>query len=184
MPKLVPVMALVLLSPALAPQDNPLSAHARTMYTGLKNILIRSAERMPEEHYAFKPVDAVRSYGQIIGHIADWQYHYCSAVLGDRNPAPRIEQTRTSKADLVAALKDALAYCDRAFSAMTDAAASAIADFHGMKMPRLGILTIDLVHSTEHYGNLVTYMRLKDIVPPTSEPGFEPVPKKWWNCRR
>ena len=175
---LVPaILAVVLCPAAAAAQDNPLTAHGRMMYTGLKNILIRAAEKMPEEHYAFRPTDAVRTYGQIVGHIADWQFNYCSTLLGEANPAPKIEQTKTSKADLVAALKEGVAYCDRAIAAMKDATAAERVDFHGMAMPRLGILTVNLVHSTEHYGNLVTYMRIKGIVPPTSEPGFNPLRK-------
>jgi uncharacterized damage-inducible protein DinB len=174
----VPIVLAITLSPApAAAQDNPLTAHSRMMYTGLKNILIRSAEKMPEEHYAFRPTDAVRTYGQIVGHIADWQYTYCSALLGETNPAPKIEQTKSTKAELVVALKDAIAYCDRAIGRMRDASAAEIVKFHGMDTPRHGILTINLVHSTEHYGNLVTYMRMKNIVPPTSETGFRPVPK-------
>jgi uncharacterized damage-inducible protein DinB len=153
-------------------QDNPLSAHNRFMYGVLKTILLRSAEKMPEGHYDFKPTDAVRSYGQLIGHLADSQYTHCSTVLGEKNPAPKIEQTRTSKADLIAALKDAFAYCDKAYDSMTDASAAEMVKSFGGEAPKLGVLAGNNVHSTEHYGNLVTYMRLKDIVPPTSEPGF------------
>ena len=83
-------------------EENPLSAHNRLAYRGLKAILLRSAEKVPEENYNFKPTEAVRSYGQIIGLVADAQYTFCSMVLGERNPAPKVEQTNTSKADLIA----------------------------------------------------------------------------------
>ena len=155
-----------------AAQNNPLSAFNKHVYEGVKTILLRSAEKMPEENYAFKPTDAVRSYGRIIGHVADAQYLFCSAVLGEKNPAPKIEQTKTSKADLVAALKDAIAYCDRAYDGLTDASASQTVTFFGGDTPKLGVLNVNAMHSIEHYGNLVTYMRMKNIVPPTSEPGF------------
>jgi uncharacterized damage-inducible protein DinB len=159
-------------------QDNPLSAYNKHVYGGVKSILLRSAEKMPEENYNFKPTDAVRSFGQIVGHVADAQYLFCSIELGEKNPAPKIEQTKTSKADLIASLKDAFAYCDKAYDGMTDASATKMVQLFGGDTPKLGVLTVNNIHTVEHYGNLVTYMRLKNIVPPTSEPGFQPQPKK------
>jgi uncharacterized damage-inducible protein DinB len=155
-------------------QENPLSAWNQFAYLVMKNVLLRSAEKMPEENYNFKPTDAVRSFGQIIGHLADDQYWFCSVVLGEENPAPKIEQTKTSKADLIAALKDAFAYCDRAYDRMTDASGAQTVTFFGRDTPKLGVLTANNMHNAAHSGNLVTYMRLKNIVPPGSEPGFDP----------
>src|SRR5271169_2634425 len=102
--------------------DNPLSTFNKYAYARVKDILLRSAEKMPEENYSFKPIDTVRSYGQIVGHVADSQYYFCSVALGEKNPAPKIEETKTTKADLIAALKESDAYCDKAFEGMTDAA--------------------------------------------------------------
>jgi uncharacterized damage-inducible protein DinB len=157
---------------AVAPQENPLSAHNKAIYSGVKAILLRSAEKMPEENYGFKPTDAVRSFGQVVGHVADAQYIFCSIVRGEKNPAPGIEKTKTSKADLIAALKDAFAYCDKAYDSLTDASAVQMVKLMGGDTPKLGALATNNVHTVEHYGNLVTYMRLKNIVPPTSEPEF------------
>jgi uncharacterized damage-inducible protein DinB len=154
-----------------AAQDNPFSKHARWMYAGTKQMLVHAAEKMPEEHYGFKPTEVVRSFGQIIGHTADSQYMFCAAVLGEKKTPLEIEKTKTSKAELVAALKAAVAYCDRAYDGMTDVTGAQILKF-GHEMPRLGWLTVNNLHNTLHYGNLVTYMRMKNIVPPTSEPGF------------
>jgi uncharacterized damage-inducible protein DinB len=164
---------------AAAPlSQNPLSEYHRFLYGGLKNILLRSAEKMPEEHYNFKPTDGVRSFGQIIGHLADAQYTFCSVVLGETNPLRNIEQSKTSKADLIAALKDAFAYCDKAYDGMTDASAVEMVRRPGGDRPKLFLLTVNNMHGASHYGNLVTYMRLKDIVPPSSEPGFDPRPRR------
>jgi uncharacterized damage-inducible protein DinB len=110
--------------------------------------------------------------------VADSQYTFCSSVLGEKDPAPNIEESKTSKADLTAALKGAFAYCDRAYDGMTDASGAQMVKFFGRDTPKLGVLTVNIAHSTEHYGNLVTYMRLKNIVPPTSDPEFQAVPKK------
>ena len=85
--------AVVLLAqdkPATSP-ENPLSTWNRAAYARVKGILLKSAEKMPEENYSFKPVDTVRSYGQIVAHVADSQYAFCSIALGEKNPAPDIE---------------------------------------------------------------------------------------------
>jgi len=164
-------------SEATKAQDNPLSAYNRMVYAGVKGILLRSAEKMPEENYSFKPAESVRTYGQILGHVADSQYHFCSSALGESNPSPKIEKTKTSKSDLIAALKDAFAYCDKAYDGMTDAAGTEKVKLMGGDAPKLGVLSVNMVHTVEHYGNLVTYMRIKNIVPPTSEPGFMQQPK-------
>ena len=174
MRKLLPTILLCLLAlPAFAqekqPSDNPLSAFTKRVYGFQKGILLRSAEKMPEENYAFKPVDTVRPYGQIIGHVADAQYLFCSAASGEKNPDLKIEKTKTSKADLVAALKDGFAYCDKVYDSMTDASGGQIVKLFGTDTPKLGALNFNNVHNMEHYGNLVTYMRIKGIVPPTSE---------------
>src|ERR1700738_914034 len=148
---------------------NPFSTFNKISYARIKTILVSSAEKMPEENYNFKPTEAVRSYGQIVGHVADAQYTFCSLALGETNPGLKIEQTKTTKADLVAALKDAVAYCDKAYDGMTDASGSQMVKLFDMDLPKLGVLNINNMHDMEHYGNLVTYMRLKNIVPPTSE---------------
>jgi uncharacterized damage-inducible protein DinB len=152
-----------------AAQPNSFSTFNKFAYARVKTILVSSAEKMPEENYNFKPTDAVRTYGQIVGHVADAQYTFCSVALGEKNPGLKIEQTKTTKADLVAALKDAVAYCDKAYDSMTDASGSQMVKLFDLDMPKLGVLNVNNMHDMEHYGNLVTYMRLKNIVPPTSE---------------
>jgi len=149
--------------------QGPFSTYNKFFYARMKTILVSSAEKMPEENYNFKPTEAVRSYGQIVGHVADAQYMFCSVALGEKNPGLKIEQTKTTKADLVTALKDAVAYCDKAYDSMTDASGSQMVKLFDLDMPKLGVLNVNNMHNMEHYGNLVTYMRLKNIVPPTSE---------------
>jgi uncharacterized damage-inducible protein DinB len=163
---------------AVPAPDNPLSAWTKVANGRVKDILLRSAEKVPEENYNFKPTDAVRSFGQIVGHVADAQYMFCSIALGEKNPAPNIERNKTSKADLIAALKDAFAYCDKAYDGMTDASATQMVKLFGRDTPKLAVLTVNNMHNMEHYGNLVTYMRLKNIVPPSSEPAPQSQPKK------
>jgi uncharacterized damage-inducible protein DinB len=174
MRQLLPTILLCLLAlPAFSqekqPSDNPFSAINKHGYERTKGTLLRSAEKMPEENYSFKPVDTVRSYGQIIGHLADAQYLFCSTASGEKSPDLKIEKTKTSKADLVAALKEGFAYCDKVYNSMTDAKATQTVKFFGTDVPKFAVLSVNIGHNMEHYGNLVTYMRIKGIVPPTSE---------------
>jgi uncharacterized damage-inducible protein DinB len=171
------IVALTLASSSLALAQatasspaNPLSAGEKMAYGYASGMVVSSAEKMPEENYAFKATPEVRSFGQIIGHVADAQYMFCSTVLGEKAPVSGIEKTKTTKADLVQALKDAVSYCGKAYDGMTDATAPQTVKFFGGDQTKLGVLTFNIAHTTEHYGNLITYMRLKGIVPPSSEP--------------
>ena len=152
-----------------APPANPITASEKGIYGFVSGAVIRAAEKVPEEDYSFKPTPEVRSFGQLVGHVADASYTFCSQAIGEANPAKDIEKTKTSKADLVAALKDGVAYCNKAFDGMTDAKGSEIVKLFGFQMARLTVLSLNTAHTDEHYGNMVTYMRLKGIVPPTSE---------------
>ena len=176
------IVAVCLLLPAGATlaQENPLSSWTKLAYTGVKNTLLATAEKMPESDYSFKPTETVRSFGQVLGHVADAQYLFCSAAMGETNPAPNIEKTKTSKADIIAALNAAFAYCGKAYDSMTDASGAQTVKLFGRDTPKLSVLTVNNMHNMEHYGNLVTYMRLKNIVPPSSDPDFHalPPPKK------
>jgi len=173
-------ICLLLAAAFAAAQDNanPFSTFNKGAYARIKGIMLASAEKMPEESYSFKPVDSVRSYGQLVGHLADAQYLFCSMALGEKNPGLNIEKTKTSKADLIAALKDAEAYCDKAYDTMTDASGAQMVKMFGNDAPKLDVLVVNNMHNMEHYGNMVTYMRIKGIVPPTSEAPPQAQPKK------
>ncbi len=150
--------------------EKPLIASAQAMFQQTKNVIIRSAEKMPEEHYSFKPTPDVRSFGQILGHVADAQYSICGAGSGTRKAPPGVEKSKTAKADIVTALNDAFAFCEGAMAAMTEAQAVELIILFGSQRTRVSVLDFNSGHNFEHYGNLVTYMRLKGIVPPSSEP--------------
>ena len=163
---------------AAAAPANPITASERGLYTFMSNSVIRAAEKMPEENYSFKPTPEVRSFGQLVGHEADANYMFCSMAIGEANPSKGIEKTKTSKADLVAALKDAVAYCSKAFDGMTDAKGSEMVKIFGsMNVARLAVFSLNTAHTDEHYGNMVTYLRLKGLVPPTSETQPAPAAK-------
>jgi len=159
-----------------APPANPITVSEKGLYSFLSNAVVRGAEKMPEENYAFKPTPDVRSFGQLVGHVADANYMFCAQASGEANPAKNIEKTKTSKADLVAAMKDAVAYCSKTFDGMTDAKGSEMVKFFNFNLARLTLLSLNTAHTDEHYGNMVTYLRLKGIVPPTSENQTPPPP--------
>jgi uncharacterized damage-inducible protein DinB len=152
-------------------QSDPVIASARAFYGDMKGVLLRAAEKMPEADYGFRPTASVRTYGQIIGHLADANELFCSIARGEKNPNRQVEQTISAKSALLAALRTAFADCDRAYERLSAASAAQVIDLFGTATPRLGVLTANNMHSAEHYGNLVVYLRLKGIVPPTSEPG-------------
>jgi uncharacterized damage-inducible protein DinB len=157
---------------------NPITMSEKGLYGFMSGAVIRAAEKMPEENYGFKPTPEVRSFGQLVGHEADANYNFCALAAGETNSAKNIEKTKTSKADLVAALKDAVAYCNKTFDGMTDAKGSQIVKLFGtMNLARLTVLSLNTAHTDEHYGNMVTYLRLKGIVPPTSEAAPAPAAK-------
>lgn len=142
------------------------------LYETAKGWLVKSAEMMPEENYSFKPTPEVRSYGQLIGHLANANYTMCATAKAEKSPATQDFEKTTRKAALVQALKDALAYCDAVYT-MTDAQLTGPAELFGMKMTRLGFAFLNVTHDNEHYGNLVTYLRMKGLVPPSSQgPGM------------
>ena len=165
------VVALVLAAPAAAQTPaNPLTAATKSTFDMIKANITKSAEKVGEDLYSFKPSPDVRSFGQIVGHIADANYMICSAAGGNAGPKESIEKTKTSKADLQKALAESFAACDAAYAAMTDAKGSTMVKFFGREQPQMAVLAFNTAHDFEHYGNLVTYMRIKSIVPPSSEP--------------
>lgn len=133
-----------------------------------RNIL-RSAEKMPEGQFAFRPALEVHSFGQLPGHIADAQYLFCPAAFGKPNPVPGIEQTKTSRADLIQALNDPFACCDAAYAGLTDDGLVRTARFFGREQAKATMLSFNTAHNNEHDGNIVASLRIKGIVPPSSE---------------
>jgi hypothetical protein len=142
------------------------SAEVKQGYTAIKNNLLKMADKMPEENYGFKPSPDIRSFGQLVGHIADAQMGTCSAV--DGSPKKLGASSMTSKADLVTALKASFDECDKAFDSLSDATASQTVKMGQREATKLGALTRVVIHSNEEYEYSSVYLRLKGIVPPSS----------------
>ena len=168
---LMPVLLLAATVPAFGQQGGPIVGSVTPRYAELSGWLVKTAEQVPESLYAFKPTPAVRSISQLIGHVASAQFMFCAAAMAETAPANPDYEKVTDKATLVAAIKASTAYCDRAYK-MSDADAMLQTKLFGsMTLTRLGALIFNATHDGEHYGNLVVYMRLNGIVPPSSQKG-------------
>ena len=148
----------------------PISAGAHWGYAQIARNLTEGAERMAEADYGYRPVDGVRTFGELVGHVANAQYLFCSAVKDEPNPnrGQNAEKAGT-KIEVVAALKKAIAYCDEVYASMTDDKANRIVKLFGMEMSAVTALYGNVAHSFQHYGNMTTYLRMKGIVPPSTD---------------
>ena len=171
------VLVLLLLavpSLALAQNPNPLTANAKVQFGALSGFVVRSAEKVPEDLYSFRATPEVRSMAELYGHVADAMFAMCATAAGTKPPKTGIEKSVTSKPALVAALKEGVAYCNTVYDGMTDQKGVETVPFYFGPSPRLSVLYFVVTHTYEHYGNLVTYMRLNKIVPPSSETAPKP----------
>ncbi len=171
------VMALLLFAGlplvALAQYDSGPSAPVTTSLKGLHDItttnIMKTAEMLDEDIFAYRPNEDVRTAGQILAHVANAQFLFCSAAAGAENPSQvNYEETAVTKADIIAALQAGFEYCNGVYSGMSDEAGAEMKSLFGMTMAASGIMAFNSAHNYEHYGNLVTYMRMNGIVPPSS----------------
>lgn len=147
-------------------------AGVRELWQTSRDYLVAAAEQVPEAEYAFKPTPEVRSLGELFAHVASSQRMLCATALGEKEGGDTVG---TTKADVVGALKASNDYCARAY-AMTDTEAtrratpsgSVARSVLGPSRTRFYVLAMNAWHDNEHYGNVVTYMRLRHLVPPSS----------------
>ncbi len=170
---LLSIAALLGAAPANPSAPTPTSAVAadRQIWAQVIGYVTAAAEQMPDSSYAYHPVPSVRTFGQLIAHIAGSQHMFCAAALGDKTTAEDdIEKTTTAKAALVTALKASTEYCQKAYL-MTDAEAlKRETKLFGREQTAIWALLANTSHDDEHYGNIVTYMRTLGMVPPSSQP--------------
>lgn len=151
----------------VAQDGNPLSSELKQNFERQKNALLAEADRMPAADYAFKATPEVGTFGSRVAHVADAQIMICSAVKGETKQADTAG--KTSKADLTAALRSSFDYCDGAYGSLTDATATQTVKIFGRPQTKLSALWGNLTHDSEMYGYMAVYLRLKGLVPPTSE---------------
>ena len=153
---------------AAAPPADPLSSELRQAATRIANNLLAMAEKMPEDQYGFQPVPEIRSFAGTLGHTIDMRMRTCGAITGSNMQLGAAKMT--AKADLVAAMKASIAECDKALGSLTDATVVQLSSGgRGGQRSRLGTLYGMVAHDNEEYGYLAVYLRLKGIVPPSTE---------------
>ena len=170
--RLVAALAsLLLVVGALRAQDiKPISDGLDGLYEYSKALVLEMASRMPEESYDFKAVPEVRTFGQLVGHVADHQAYTCGLALGEVIDLEA--ENKATKLELIAALEESFAICDSAHEAFTDANATEMLQAERGKSSRFELLVWDISHSMEAYGYMAVYLRLKGIVPPSTDPEF------------
>lgn len=168
--KRLSLLAVALLTmPATASAQEPLVESLRGLFNVTRQNIMATANDLNDHMYAYRPTPEVRTSGQILAHVADSQFQFCSAATGAANPhSGSFEETATTKAAIVAALEQGFAYCDGVYGSTPDSAAAHRVDFFTGPNTTGGVLAFNAAHNYEHYGNLVTYMRLNGIVPPSS----------------
>jgi uncharacterized damage-inducible protein DinB len=166
--KTATIFIATLLGATMLSAQNPLSTELKQQWAATKDTLTKSADRVADADYTFKPAPGnTRTFGQIIGHIADVQLAICGAAKGEQKRGDA-EMTKTSKADATAALKASNDYCDSVYDGLTDASATEKIRMFGGMRSRLSALYFNIIHDNEMYGQIVVYYRAKGMVPPTT----------------
>ena len=156
------ICAAVIVSLAMSPVAQRASAQddkantAKAVRTGFEEVsgwVTKSADMVPAEKYNYKPVDTVRTFGQIIAHIADSLDYFCAQAAGKKMEGDSAEKGPTDKATLVPKLKQAVDKCNAVYASDT---------------AQFGPLMANVAHTNLHYGNLITYLRMMGMKPPSS----------------
>ncbi len=156
------------LAQAPAAPASPLVSSSQILFANSKNNIVKSVDKVSDELWNWRPTPKVRTFGELFAHIADGQYEFCGAAVEGKPVDKGIEKTAKTKAEVSAALTKAFEYCEAGYKTLTEKSAVEMVTF-GRPMTRIAVMDFNAAHNMEHYGNLVTYMRLKDIVPPSSK---------------
>ncbi len=149
-------------NPIAAP--NPLTMTLSIFRSNMQDKIMKAADAMPDSKYSYRPTRDVRSFGEIVTHVADISYILCANAKGE-NPPRAMSAAKGTKAEIIPYLKGAFAYCDATYAGFTDPHLNDAADFFGFKTNKMFILTQVGNHDALHYGNLVTYLRINGGVP-------------------
>lgn len=169
-PRLTAALVAAVLCPAASgAQEGPVVSSLKGLHDTTQGYLQATAEMVSEDLYDFRPTEEVRTLGQILAHVANAQFLFCSGAAGEESPnTENFEETRTTKAEIMAALEEGFAYCEGVYADMSDEDGAEMRTFFGQQMAASAVLAFNSAHNYEHYGNLVTYMRINGITPPSS----------------
>ena len=156
---------------------DPMAATVAQWFTMIEQSFIALADAMPAEKYDFKPTsgnfESVRTFAEQVKHVACANFAFFNQIekitppaecaLGGPDPAK-------TKAELMEYLRTSFEYAQRVLKTMTPAnALEPVSGPYGGDSTRLGITTLAVWHASDHYGQLVVYLRLNGIVPPASQ---------------
>jgi len=153
------------------PADSGYTASVRARWNAVKRNIAASAAAMPDAGFSFKPTPEVRSFGELLGHLANEHYIFCSAMKGEANPHDKVDfEKKATKAEFVKDINESIAYCDAAYAAVKDEPKTLAPLAANRRDTAFGSMLMNVTHDSEHYGNMITYLRMKGIVPPSSAP--------------
>jgi hypothetical protein len=153
---------------AQAPTTGP-AGEVQGSYNRIKPNVIKAAEKMPEADYQYKPTPEIRSFARVINHVTEAQFHTCTTLNGDKFDPKSVPADTADKATILAGLKASFDECDKAYAALTDTNITELLAAGSAKRSRIGMAWGNVSHDNEQYAELSTYLRLKGLVPPTSE---------------
>jgi hypothetical protein len=154
-------------APATPTVTNGPASEVQASYARVKANVLKAADKMPAENYTYKPTPDIRTFARVVNHVTEAQLHSCGAL--NHSETPKVPEETADKATIVEALKASFAECDKAYAAVTDANVAEAFQVGPVKRSRLGLLWGNVSHDNEQYATLALYMRLKGLVPPSSE---------------
>ncbi len=160
-------LALPLALSAQAPSGP--AAEAQASYNRLKPNILKAAEKMPEADFQFRPTPEIRTYARIVNHITEAQFHTCTTLNGGKFDPKSVPSDTADKATVIAGLKASFDECDKAYDALRDGSLTEVLAMGQNKRSRIGLAWGNISHDNEQYAELSTYLRLKNLVPPTAE---------------
>jgi hypothetical protein len=164
------VAGLMISAAGLGQAGSPFASELQTGYGRVKDNIIKAAEKMPAESYSFKPTPDIRTFARVVNHVTEAQVHSCGAANHtDASALAKVPAETADKAAIVDALKASFAECDKAYAGLTDANMAEILQAGPFKRSRLSMLWGNVAHDNEQYATLSLYLRLKGLVPPSSE---------------
>ena len=153
---------------AHAQNANPISTQLKGQWGNIRDLLVKMADRMPEENYRFKPTPEMQDFGERMAHVITFNMRGCSAIKGEQKPL--MFSMPPTKAEVTAAMKETNDECDSVFDSLTDADLSKTVKIgRGERSEFATLEGLVLEHSQEVYGYSAVYLRLKGLVPPSSD---------------
>lgn len=157
-------------SPQAASTANPMASEVQGIYARIKGNIVKAADKMPAEDYGYKPTPDIRTFARVVNHVTEAQAHTCGAANHvDPSAMQKVPADTADKAAILEALKASFVECDKAYAALTDANMTEMLQAGPAKRSRLGLLWGNVSHDNEQYATLALYLRLKGLVPPSSE---------------